>query len=193
MQDTGPVDMSLLEEIVLSGKRITNEAMIPISPETIALHIWLTLQHDLGIPLWAAMALTTWGIRTFALPLFFAQVRNMATLSLLSPRIQQIKQKMGLHEQSGDQVMVNYWDEKLKTLYKTFDVSPIKNFTSAFAIVPLMVAQAFSARYMLGHTPHLLEEVRTVTMKASKLKTNFGSFKLSLVLLFFTPFFRNLR
>lgn len=166
MPDSSVSTEAALTEIVLTSSHITSEAMIPVSPETIALHIWLTLQHDLGIPLWAAMAVTTWGIRTIALPIFFAQVRNMATLSLISPRIQSIKQKMAKHEASGDQVMVNYWDERLKALYKTFEASPLKNFSSAFTIVPLMIAQAVSARYMLGHTPQLLEDVRFTSIQA---------------------------
>lgn len=158
--DSGMATETALTDIILTSSRITSEAMIPVSPETLALHIWLTLQHDLGIPLWAAMAVTTWGIRTFALPVFFAQVRNMAVLSLISPRIQAIKQKMAKHDASGDQVMVNYWDDRLKELYKTFEASPWKNFASGFTVVPLMIAQAVSARYMLEHTPQLLEDVR---------------------------------
>lgn len=158
--DSGLSTEAALTDIILTSSRVTSEAMIPVAPETIALHVWLLLQHDLGIPLWAAMAITTWGIRTIALPVFFAQVRNMAILSLISPRIQHIKQKMAQHESSGDQVMVNYWDDRLKALYKKFEASPWKNFSSAFTVIPLMVAQAVSARYMLGHTPQLLEDVR---------------------------------
>lgn len=146
-----------MQEMLISATQISNEALIPVSLETFAVHIWLMLQHDLGIPLWAAMALTTWGIRTAALPIFFAQVRNMATLSLLSPKIQQIKGKITEHDRTGDEVMVKYWDERLKKLYKTFNVSPWKNFASSLVIVPLMVAQAFSARYMMDSTPQLLE------------------------------------
>lgn len=148
-----------MQEMLISATQISNEALIPVSLETFAVHIWLMLQHDLGIPLWAAMALTTWGIRTAALPIFFAQVRNMATLSLLSPKIQQIKGKISEHDRTGDEVMVKYWDERLKKLYKTFNVSPWKNFASSLVIVPLMVAQAFSARYMMDSTPQLLEHV----------------------------------
>jgi len=167
----GGLNDEALKQIILSGSQITNEAMIPVTPETIATHVWLLLQDDLGIPLWVAMALTTWVIRTAALPIFFAQVRNMATLSLLGPKIQQIKQKVTQHDQSGDQVMVKYWEERLEKLYKVFDVSPWKNFSSAFVVVPLMVAQAFSARYMLGHTPHMLQDVRHFSLESDCCET----------------------
>jgi membrane protein insertase Oxa1/YidC/SpoIIIJ len=156
-EGTGTSDISI-ENILIQAGQISNDAFIPVSPETIAAHVWLMLEHDLGIPLWAAMALTTWGIRTAALPIFFAQVRNMAVLGLIAPKIQQIKHKMALQEQSGDEVMVKYWNERLAKLYKTFGASPWKNFASSLVIVPLMVAQAFSARYMLTYTPHLLEQ-----------------------------------
>lgn len=156
----GPVvDQGTLQELVNVSRLVTEEALIPVTPETIALHMWLMLQHDFGIPLWAAMAVTTWGLRTAALPIFFAQVRNMATLSYLSPKIQALKQKISQQEQIGDEVMAQHHKEKLQSLYKTFNASPWKNFLTTFTIVPLMVAQAFSARYALGHTPQLLETV----------------------------------
>jgi membrane protein insertase Oxa1/YidC/SpoIIIJ len=160
LPDGGTMDPTAWQAIIEANTALVDEVMIPVTPETLAVHMWLMLQHDLGIPLWLAMALTTWGLRTVGLPLFFAQVRNMATMSFIAPKIQELKNKIEEQKHRGDDVMVKVWEDKLGALYKAFDVVPWKNFSNSLAVIPLMVAQAISARYMLGHTPHLLEDVR---------------------------------
>ncbi|XP_049851321.1 uncharacterized protein LOC126325861 isoform X2 [Schistocerca gregaria] len=151
-----PIDSAALETNIYP--KILDPSLLPFSPDVLPAHIWFFIQEELWIPIWAAIALTTLSIRILALPVFIYQVRNMAILRMLSPKIQMIKTHINQSKYKDDLVMTKYWKDQLNMLYKIYQVSPLKNFTSLIVTLPLNAAQFLAARFLIVHAPELLSE-----------------------------------
>lgn len=91
-----------------------------------------------GLDWWAAIALTTLVIRTATVPLLVNQLKATSKLTLMRPRLEQIKEEMD--GKTSDPAAVAQGQERMSKLFKEYGVTPFTPLKGLFIQGPVFIS-----------------------------------------------------
>lgn len=110
------------------------------------------------IPWWVELSAAALVVRIALLPLLVAQVKNAAILEMLTPHIQRLTTAMESAKKQDRHGEALFHAEGLNTLYKTHNVSILKNFQLSLLNVPLLFSFSYAVRVLITY-PQTLQTV----------------------------------
>ena len=116
-----------------------------------AVEFLLTSVHDIGLPWWAAIGVTTLGMRAALIPLQIFQSKSVAKLALIKPQTQELSARMREAAQRMDergQEEAEKCRKQLSLLFEKHNVKPWMTAVGALGQLPLWVTFFFTLRHV---------------------------------------------
>ncbi|EEF31903.1 mitochondrial inner membrane protein OXA1 [Ricinus communis] len=121
-------------------------------PPVAVLHHIIDAVHNLtGFNWWASIVLTTLVIRTLMVPLMINQLKATSKLTLMRPRLEEIKQQM--QDTGMDPATIAEGNKQMKMLFKEYGVSPFTPMKGLFIQGPVFVCFFLAIRNMAENVP----------------------------------------
>lgn len=113
-------------------------AMLQLLIESVHLHA--------GLPWWAAIAVTTAGIRLATVPVVIYQIKSAARLTLMRPELEKINAEM--KESGYDPTVAADARERMKGIFKKHNTTPFSPFVGAVLQAPIFICFFFAIQNM---------------------------------------------
>ncbi|KAK2411226.1 mitochondrial inner membrane protein OXA1 [Trifolium repens] len=142
------MDAGILTETVVDAAAVSSQAPVVSEVVIAAADSYLPVQalqyaidavHSFtGLNWWAAIILTTLLIRTATVPLLINQLKATSKLTLMRPRLEEIKEEMD--GKTFDPEAVAEGQKRMKQLFKEYGVSPLTPLKGLFIQGPVFIS-----------------------------------------------------
>ncbi|XP_050385965.1 mitochondrial inner membrane protein OXA1-like [Argentina anserina] len=142
-------------EVVTSQGAAASEVAVAAADSFLpvfALQHLIDFVHSLtGLNWWASIALTTVLIRTATLPLLIGQLRATSKLTLMRPRLEQLKQEM--QNMATDPEFLREGQKRMMALFKEYGVTPFSQLQGIIIQGPIFISFFLAIRNMAMKVP----------------------------------------
>ncbi|EEF51345.1 mitochondrial inner membrane protein OXA1 [Ricinus communis] len=121
------------------------------APVAVLQHVIDAVHNLTGFNWWASIVLTTLIIRTMMVPLMINQLKATSKLTLMRPRLEEIKQQMD--NTAMDPAAIAEGNKRMKMLFKEYGASPFTPMKGIFVQGPVFVCFFLAIRNMAEKVP----------------------------------------
>ncbi|XP_027346556.1 mitochondrial inner membrane protein OXA1 isoform X2 [Abrus precatorius] len=155
MTDVADVLTDTTMETVASQAPVVDEVALAAADSFLpvkALQYVIDAVHSYtGLNWWAAIVITTLLIRSATFPLLINQLKATSKLTLMRPRLEEIKQEM--EGKTMDPIAVAEGQKKMKKLFKEYGVSPFTPMKGLFIQGPVFISFFLAVTNMAEKVP----------------------------------------
>ncbi|GKV11159.1 hypothetical protein SLEP1_g22438 [Rubroshorea leprosula] len=155
MSDVAEVLSDTTMEVVASQAPVVNEVAIAAAdswlPVAMLQHFIDTVHSFTGLNWWASIVVTTLLIRGATFPLLINQLKSTAKLTLMRPRMEEVKQKM--EEKGMDPTAVAEGQKEMKKIFQEYGVTPFTPLKGLFIQGPIFISFFLAISNMAEKVP----------------------------------------
>ncbi|XP_050229638.1 mitochondrial inner membrane protein OXA1 [Mercurialis annua] len=156
-------EIGLISDVVLTDSSTVVQSVAPavnevaaaaadsFLPVAVLQHVIDAVHSFTGLNWWAAIILTTVMIRIGTVPLLINQLKATSKLTLMRPRLEEIKQQM--QDTAMDPASVAEGQKRMSMLFKEFGVSPFTPLKGLFIQGPVFVCFFLAIQNMAEKVP----------------------------------------
>lgn len=120
-------------------------------PVAVLQHAIDAVHNFTGFNWWASIVVTTLLIRSFTLPLLINQLKATSKLSIVRPKLEEVKQRV--ERQGMDPAAVSEGQKEMKKLFKEHGVSPFTPLKGLFIQAPVFISFFLAITNMAEKVP----------------------------------------